>query len=280
MRKNKQLLIGLPESGKTTFLAALWHSVESGEIESSLKLDTLCGDREYLNKIRKKWLVCKKMERTKTSSEETPSMKLRHKEKLTEVFFPDMSGETFKLQWENRKWTKSYMELIQEINGILFFVHPNNGMEKGFTIPHDESIANSKTPDTSEEWSPSKATTQSILVDILQFILWKGYLKTMKVAVIISAWDIIENNNKQHQKPLSPDCWLSERLPLLDQYLKSNTEVLSCRVYGVSAQGGELEEKTILELQSKDIQAERVKVVYGFSSESHDITKPIQWLID
>lgn len=36
-------IIGMPNSGKTTFLAALWHLVTSGEVKSSLALDHLEG---------------------------------------------------------------------------------------------------------------------------------------------------------------------------------------------------------------------------------------------
>jgi stage III sporulation protein SpoIIIAA len=52
---SNQLIIGLPETGKTTFLAALWHVVTSEEVNESLRLERLHGDSKYLNEISAKW---------------------------------------------------------------------------------------------------------------------------------------------------------------------------------------------------------------------------------
>ena len=45
-------IIGMPSSGKTTFLAALWHLITSGELDPSLTLERLEGDYYYLNLSR------------------------------------------------------------------------------------------------------------------------------------------------------------------------------------------------------------------------------------
>ena len=41
----RQLVVGLPGSGKTTFLAALWYLVVWGEVATALRLDRLHGNR-------------------------------------------------------------------------------------------------------------------------------------------------------------------------------------------------------------------------------------------
>ena len=38
-----QLVVGLPGSGKTTFLAALWHALESAEVSLALQLTEVHG---------------------------------------------------------------------------------------------------------------------------------------------------------------------------------------------------------------------------------------------
>src|SRR5437660_6881619 len=115
----KQLIIGLPESGKTTFLAALWNVVTSREVDGSLRLVKLDGDRKHLNKIRKAWLEYRKVGRTVPTTEEVVSMKLGlpRDDRLVELVFPDMSGESFRQQWVDRKWTKEYDELVSEASG-------------------------------------------------------------------------------------------------------------------------------------------------------------------
>ena len=63
-------LIGLPEAGKTTFLAALYHVVESGEIQSSLRLEQRHGDYRHLNTVRDQWADANPLERTKIPDEQ------------------------------------------------------------------------------------------------------------------------------------------------------------------------------------------------------------------
>ena len=45
----RALLVGLPESGKTTFLAALWHIIASGDVNESLVLGAAGPSMEHLN---------------------------------------------------------------------------------------------------------------------------------------------------------------------------------------------------------------------------------------
>jgi GTPase SAR1 family protein len=57
--ENSVVICGLPESGKTTFLAALWHVVfERANPDAHLKFDSLSyGDHTHLNAIMRRWLI-------------------------------------------------------------------------------------------------------------------------------------------------------------------------------------------------------------------------------
>jgi hypothetical protein len=131
MELKKQLVVGLPESGKTTFLAALWHVVESDEVENSLVVSEVHGVRDHLNRIREQWLNCQELERTKIPAEKLVSVRLRDKTtgEVVEVTLPDLSGETFRLQWEHRQWTSEFDKLASESAGVLLFVHPRAVIE-------------------------------------------------------------------------------------------------------------------------------------------------------
>ena len=96
--------------------------------------------------------------------------------------------------------------------------------------------------------------------------------KPFKVAVIISAWDLISDLTD------SPSQWVRERLPLLDQYLKSNSDIFSHRFYGVSAQGGDLE-KDRIRLLEKLNPTERI-IVTGEDCTPHDISAPVKWIMN
>lgn len=57
MRRESIVIIGLPSSGKTTFLAALWHVVTAqAEAPTRLRFHTLRdGDATHLNQIAARW---------------------------------------------------------------------------------------------------------------------------------------------------------------------------------------------------------------------------------
>ena len=94
---SRLLLLGLRGSGKTTFLAALWHLLEAGEIPSALTLDSLQPDRSYLNRIRNSWLSAKEVGRTSIRTVESVSLSLREgsTNKRVEITIPDLSGDPF-----------------------------------------------------------------------------------------------------------------------------------------------------------------------------------------
>jgi hypothetical protein len=280
---HKQLLVvGLPGTGKTTFLAALWHIVESAEIGCSLVLKELHGNREHLNKIRNDWLGCRKLDRTRLIDEQIVSMKLTRPDgkEIIEVFFPDMSGESFRLQWTDRRWQKSYHELVQKATGVLLFIHPDEIDEP---IRMDEAdklvmeLPESPDPDTHTteefaEWNPSHAPTQVKLVELLQFISACHLARPLRISVIVSAWDLISGSNQQ------PDEWVDDRLPLLSQYLTANSACLPYRIFGVSAQGGNYSSESSDRLSRFIVPSKRI-IVVGSDCGSHDLTTPITWLM-
>jgi hypothetical protein len=283
---HKQLIIGLPETGKTTFLAALWHVVTSKEVSESLRLLRFEGDRKHLNKIRKAWLTFKEVGRTVQATEQIVTMRLTapNGAEPVEIVFPDMSGESFRQQWVDRKWTKEYDALVSEATGILLFVHSMKAMSP-VRIDSDmaDAVSALSGPEDMEDdasaidlepsllqWNPKHTPTQVQLVELLQFVDQRRQdWRILPVAVVISAWDLVTGNYE------TPEDWLSRRLPLLDQYLRSNVERFPARVYGISAQGAPLE-GDLSALEEHEHQSDRI-IVVGKDCAAHDITAPIKW---
>ena len=106
-RPFRQLLIGLPGTGKTTFLVALWHVVESGELGNALQLAELPPNRAQLNEFREAWFAGLEIPRTTPAAARTIPLILRDPQtgEIAEVFFPHMSGESFREQFEQRRCT-------------------------------------------------------------------------------------------------------------------------------------------------------------------------------
>jgi hypothetical protein len=278
--------MGLPNSCKTTYIAALWHVVESKEIESLYSIDTLPNNREYLNGLRKAWLECRQVDRTKLDFPH--EIELQISSKITgEVYpfiFPDVSGEMYEMQLEYRKVGNDYLQKLQNTNGILFFINPEN-LSKRILISqintllganNDKEVIEFETNDRST-WTPGKAQTQIKLIELLQ-IIEKSVNYPCKIGVIISAWDVVKNSNDPDYAQLTPLEWVQRNIPLFWQYLDSNSENFTFDFFGVSAQGGNYKD-SIEELQNKDNPSTRIFVEHN-SQIKHDITIPIKWLLD
>lgn len=293
--ESKFFIVGLPEAGKTTFLAALWHVVNSQEVTGSLQIGRLTGEMAHLNKIRDSWISAAPIERTKVSHDHSVSMPLEdtNKDYCGDITFPDLSGESFRSQWTERQMQKEHAELIRRSAGGLIMINPQCVKEpvlilevenpKGIVQSHLENSTTEKSSDVDDQeqiggaeeeeipYDAKDTPTQVQLVELLQFIAEINTVQPIPLAVVISAWDCIRGDT-------SPAIWTDERLPLLSQYLNSNVETFSTKYYGISAQGGKLEEAE--RLRNIEVPSERIKVVEDESPDHHDISAPIKWLME
>lgn len=280
------LLIGLPSTGKTSFLAALWYAVQQTRSPSSLILKKLDGDSGYLNKIRDAWLAFKPVGRNPTDSEAFVSMWLKRNNGDEEVHltFPDVSGESFKQQWTSRQLTTSYDKCLRSANGGILFIHSNS-----ITLPLqiaevdslatliDSSIAEEvPSPTTSSQpmpWDIEKSPTQVQIVEILQFLEGRSYFNPpFRLLIAISAWDLVVASM------LEPEDWIAQQLPLLYQFLTSHRASFDIAFYGISAQGGAYDGTNVDSLQGKN-PALRIEIVGKEVKNKHDITEPLLWLM-
>jgi hypothetical protein len=293
MTHRKQLMIGMHDTGKSTFIGALYHVVESGQVEDSLQLVNLGDNRAYLVEKRDEWLGCREIDRTKLGEEQVLTLTVRdvHTDQITELVLPDVSGETFRDQWEERRSTEVFDDLARQADAVLLFIHPdtvkepvriNKNKEVAVILEEDDGNAAQPAGQSQEaqniaqvKWHPKFAPTQVQLIEVLQFLLREPQVYPLsRLAVIVSAWDLVKDDYD------SPTAWLLKRLPMLYQFLKANSDRVSFKVFGVSAQGGQLG-KDDAEMLGKIRQAERIEVVTDVAGEydKHDITAPIKWLM-
>jgi energy-coupling factor transporter ATP-binding protein EcfA2 len=274
------LFIGLAGSGKTTFLAALWHVLEDQGSATSLRRTGLSGDRSYLNRIVEEWRACSQVPRTTLQTEETVALHLDGVGfGAFTLVVPDLSGEAFAQQVEHRRMSTHHAELLQRASGAILFLHPD--VQRGTQIAQQNQLeaaigaaeqsgngAEGGAP-AAAPWSVETLPTQVKLVELLQFILEHSERK-LRVAVVVSAWDLVDSVG------CAPYEYVSRAMPLLRQFLDANDDLLVHTVFGVSAQGGAIpDEKTaLLELDA----LKRIRVRLGDAAD-HDITKPISWLL-
>lgn len=278
-------VVGLPSSGKTTFLAALWHMVREKGARTVLSFDGLSqGNYEHLNALAKLWRSGTIQQRTQVSGARAVTMQLKDiDQNKVELSFPDLPGEDFSRMWERRELDKGMLDtltapsLVLMINGdtikmpawLVDWKALQNKM--GIVPPKKEPI----------EWSADLAPTQVRIVDLLQMLM-SGDLNIggRRLALLISAWDKVEGDG------LTPSEILETKLPLLNQYLSSERDPWEWKVWGLSAQGGVYEDPEkgdsfaeTDKLRELGRASDRIKVVDGDSSSS-DLTKPLKWLID
>lgn len=281
------VFVGLPGSGKTTFLAALWHVLDDRSSETSLTLKGWSVDRTYLNQITADWQACSQVQRTKLEPEELVVLSLATAAGTTfDLTVPDLSGEAFEQQLLNRKIAVSHHESIQRATGLVLFVHPRvkEGTQLTYSrqlnavldgAPAATAAAEGNTASNAiEAWSIEKLPTQVKLVELLQVAL-ESATRKLRVAVVVSAWDLVEKTFAA-----APHDYLTREMPLLRQFLESNEDLLDHTVFGVSAQGGDItvdeQKKKLLDL---DDALKRIKVLQRAKS-SQDITQPIAWLLE
>lgn len=276
--------IGLPSSGKTTYLAALWHLICDHELTTRLSFHSLhSGDSAYLNAISKRWRNAKVQERTFSSGSRLVSINLRDQSNTPLLAtFPDIAGETFSQMWEKRECDRKEAEYLRD-GGVMLFIHADS-IKAPKWVMDMTAMANElaiEIPDNgSIPWDPKYAPTQVKIVGLLS-LLREEPLDTgpRRLAVMLSAWD------KARDEGLTPDKFIEAKLPLLYQYLRQDADKWEWRAYGVSAQGGDYdkpdaqtttaEAETLLALDHPSM---RIQLVYS-NTQSHDLTEPFEWLI-
>jgi len=278
------VVLGLPGSGKTTFLAALWHLLTSSEVSTKLNLVRLKADQSaHLNEIAALWRKAKVQERTLHAGDRTVTMSLRASAGPEfQLSFPDLAGESFQQMWEGRECSPEVAASLRS-SGVLLFIHADKIKPPGWIIndiEDAEAMGLIVEPGKPIPWSARLAPTQVKLVDLLQS-LQSATLDAgpRRVAIVLSAWDKTARDGRQ------PDDYLAAHLPLLQQYLKHGLDkAWNVNVFGVSAQGGVYDEQDkpakdeAQRIREMDVPSKRISVVSA-DGQSHDLTDPLQWLL-
>ncbi len=288
------VIMGLPASGKTTFLAALWHLVEADETECSLKLDGYRGDLFYLNRIAEAWRTFQKVPRTSQVGDMNVTIHLLDRETGVSgaAFFPDLAGETFDLQVEERRCRAEFVEQVAVDDGILFFISadvkddalsvtelnarlPGGGATEigGVAADPEEEAGGGIASASLREWEPQLLPAQVRIVQLLSDFIRPPFTpRSRRLAILISAWDLTRGME------LGPRQWLAANMPLVEQFLRANGASFKHQVYGVSAQGVSLEDQSAVGEAAKLTPSRRIQIV-GPDGEGHDLTSPLVWLM-
>lgn len=265
---NKKIFImGAPNAGKSTFLGALWNSVNQKEIHTELTLRKMVGDSQYLYRLEQKWLEVERLERTVIGQEkEKLSVLLTNGVDDLEVEFPDLSGETFQNIYESREMSFELRDKISNADAILYFINVEDIYSPEF-ISEISPDLRQKEVKLKERKPCEDDPTQVQTIDLLQMVLEIRKRRT-NLGIIFSAWDLV---NPSEQNDVQ--AFLKNHMNMLWQYLVSNRNIINTKVWGVSAIGGKIEDsEKLLDIEEP---IKRIKIVDERKVTSCDLTSII-----
>ena len=228
------VMAGMPQTGKSTFLGALYHVLETGT-DQPVSLDVLPKSRQHLEGLRERWLRVEKEGRTLRDITSMNELCLRFRVSGSSLLlrWPDLSGEYFDDMVRKRIMEKDVASILEYATAILIFVHPDTVTPQP-RIHEIERLANavaSGTEDKDEgpqdlqpvqlqqkEWDAMMVPGQVLVVDLVQLLLTNLIGSSIrKLSVIVSAWDVVSAHFA------SPKAYVESQLPLLEQFLNANS---------------------------------------------------------
>lgn len=264
------VLVGLPKSGKSSYLGALRHLMVSREVETAIELERFAGDERHANGLSSWWHDAIPFERTSMLKEGRVSVvgSCRNSGQTFTMELPDLSGERFRQLGGGRVCPESLRSALLGADGILLFV---NACKEYEDASKDEVGHTSSMP--AKAWDPEHMPEQALLLEILNFLnRYPTIARRRRVALIVSAWDVVD---PAHAAPAS---WLEQHRFMLWRFLRNNPALFESRAYGVSALGGDPEDPdTAAKLRAFTEPSRRIGIV-GHEAGVHDLSAPLLWL--
>lgn len=304
---NGVVLAGLPATGKTSYLALLFHAIVE-ERADGLSLGRFDDDREHITEISDVLLASNVADHTTVDDELAVTLSLTYDGADFVLNIPDLSGETWEHALVERRWSASFNDDIADATGFMVFVHCKD-INDGLTIVDAEQAAaaivgEDDAPNTGTGDDPAEAPragaddateadasrehdgaeddadredqekhcrqlTQVSLIELIQF--FASSQQPIRVSLVISAWDL-------EPKKLKPKQWLSKNAPMLAQFLEVNTDEIEAKVWGVSAQGADLSDEQIREEYKNKDPIDRARV-HAADGTQVGVAAPLLWVL-
>ena len=233
------------------------------------------GDRSYLERLGERVALLQEMPRTEVDWDDGLELTVALKD-LGELALrvPDLSGETLRLLVEERTWHPLLRDAVDQSDALLLFVHPDKlrlPVRTNFTAailaellttaPEDDGLEAAAAADVAEgeqtrgpstgsdptegtqgaaPFTPHVAATAAKLIDAVENILDARQGRSMKLGVVVSAWDQVVKAWPRDGNTPTPLAWIERRLPALWHVLLANEDRVDASAFGVSAIGGRL----------------------------------------
>lgn len=265
-------MLGLPRTGKSTYIGALWLLVQS-MVEPDLSEVNVFGDRTHIDELAHQVAMGKEIDRTPVDTDEGFKVEIAIANKGAVLLdIPDLSGEAAREVVEERKWRHTLIDTLRRADGLLLFVHPDK-IEPPTPVNFGKAVVGEEEDQSpaDSDFEAENACTAAKLVELLENVVELRFdAWPIPVAVIVSAWDRVHGDPK-------PPQWLEERLPGVHGLLDTNPGVVDPAVFGISALGGHIPDG-VEKLMAKGEAAQRLFAHAPDGSEAK-LYDPLSWLL-
>lgn len=282
MSITKCMIAGLPGSGKSTYIGALWYCLMHPEKIEGIKMVAdkmnLADDLTVLNRLSDAYKYVKLIDRNYSDQNETVQINLKVADSDTrlQVEIPDFLGENFRDLVELKE-SKLVSEWLKDTDTLVYFMNEVTPPE--FEDDHGPEDDDSPMPAKEvPQFSIKTISAVAMNIMVLKCLLSKKSFK--KVVIVLSWWDQKTNNGTTKNNPQE---YLKDNSPALFNFIQHH--IPNFEIIGLSAQGQEYPTKTQgnyeatkKEIKAKTREGKRSFVEIG-DEIVHDLSLPLYLLI-
>lgn len=204
------------------------------------------------------------------------------------IVVPDWPGEQILSIFRTRQWSNEWEARISPGCGCLLFVRVDSpeliAPLDWINCHHLFGGPVPAVPPEEHAGKKPKPPTQVLLVDWVQFLRQAftdrvGGSYRPRIGIVVAAWDLVASD----QKIAGPAAWVASNLPLLAQYIGSNSKDFEFAYFGVSVASGDLNaDQEFKKAYLKGDPRTAGEVVHSLSGEvetSTDVTLPVAWAL-
>ncbi|RGF20886.1 hypothetical protein DW175_00260 [Bacteroides sp. AM16-15] len=282
MSITKCMIAGLPSSGKSTYIGALWYNLMHPAKDEKVKLvadkTNLPDDISVLNKLSDAYKDMKPIDRNYTDKNESVqiNLKVQDSDEKLQVEIPDFLGENFRDLIELKE-SNILGDWLEETDALAFFISDVNPGE----FEDDHKIEDDEEQFPDKDIAPFKIS--DISAAAMNIMILKSLIKRKKfkkIVIVLSWWDKKTDNGRNIVNPYT---YLKEQSPALFNFIKYH--IPKAEIVGLSSQGLEYPKEDHAEfhelkkeLKYKTREGKRSFVEVG-DNIFHDLSIPLYMLI-
>ena len=275
MDRKKCMIVGLPGSGKSTFLGALWYNLCNNEGKMLMKKGDFPSQITLLQKLENLWQRVEKIERNSTEQNIVDDVEIILKQNDTQeeitLNVPDFCGEKFYNIVEQGN-TDEIEEWCKESDSLLYMV---SDVRSNMFIDDDKMDNQSEGDEDVLPLDAKQMSPAAINMMILKFLL--AHKKFKRVVLAITRWDKVINDGIEPKNMENPEIWLKNNSPAFYNFVKHFFP--DVYIIGLSAQGCDYE-KEGFDKEAVLIKTEDGNRAYVCDDDIHyDLSLPLNFLL-